>query len=139
MDKLEQEIWKTQYIQPMFEKYKEIPTDLKYMFIEKDYIRMFGGKREAESRMRYMYDDTETFIFAFQNALCEFTPRVKKNLLKKYFESLALDEHYKLQGMGFFFEFFPNLSGEWLRDKEFFTKFVTEREMNKVYVKLILK
>lgn len=128
-----------EFVKTMFEKYKEIPTDLKYAFIEKDYRSMFGGKREAEQRMRYMYDDTETFIFAFENALCEFTPRVRKNILKKYFESLALDEHYKLQEMGFFFEFFPQLSGEWLRDKEEFIKFITKREINKRYVKLILE
>jgi hypothetical protein len=135
MDKLEQELWKTQYV----EKYKEIPTDLKYAFIEKDYRNIFGGKKEAESRMRYLYDDSETFIFTFDNALAEFTSRVRKGILKKYLETVALDEYYKLQDMGFFFEFFPNLSGEWLRDKEFFTKFVTEREMNKEYVKLILE
>lgn len=128
-----------EFVKTMFDKYKEIPTDLKYAFVEKDYTKMFGGKREAELRMRYLYDDSETFIFAFDNALAEFTPRVKKNLLKKYFENLTLDEYCKLQDMGFFFEFFPNLSGEWLRDKEFFTTFVTEREMNKEYVKLILE
>ena len=35
MNKLEQEIWKTNYIEPMFKKYECVPNKLKYMFIEK--------------------------------------------------------------------------------------------------------
>ena len=136
MDKLEQEIWKTKYIEPMFEKYKEIPTDLKYLFIEKDYSQMFGGKREAEDRMRYLYHDSETFIFVFENALCEFTKTVRKNLLKKYWESLALDEWLKIKGSGSYFKHF---SGKWLQDKEYFCNFVAERENNKEYVKQVLR
>jgi hypothetical protein len=123
----------------MFERYKEVPTDLKYKFIEKDYTKMFGGKREAESRMRHMYDDSETFIFAFENALCEFSKRVKKNLLKKYFDDLAWWEYGKLHETGMFFEFFGNLSGDYLRDKEFFSNFIAERENKKEYVNLILE
>jgi hypothetical protein len=141
MDKLQQEIIKNvrdPFVTSMFERYKEIPTDLKYKFIEKDYTKMFG-KAEGLNRMRHMYDDSETFIFAFENALCEFSKRIKKNLLKKYFEDLALDEYYGLQDKGFFFEFFPNLSGNYLRDKEFFLNFIAERENKKGYVKLILE
>ena len=37
-----------------------------------------------------------------------------------------------------FFEFFPNLSGNWLQDKKYFNNFVAEREGKKEYVKLIL-
>lgn len=126
------------FVTQMFEKYKDIPTDLKYMFIEKDYSKMFG-KLEGLNQMRYMYDDSETFIFAFENALAEFGKVVRKNLLKKYFEKIILDEYFKLLKSGMFWEFFPNLSGEYLRDKEFFTTFITERENNKEYVKLILQ
>ena len=106
MKKLEQQIWKTNYVEPLFKKYESVPTKLKYMFIEKDYHKMFGSKREAQDRMRYMYDDSETFIFAFQNALCEFSVRVRNNLMKKYWEDLALDEYYKLYNSGIFWEFF---------------------------------
>ena len=139
--KTEQErlIWKYEYIDPMFKKYECIPTKLKYIFIEKDYAKMFGGKREAESRMKYMYDDSETFIFAFQNALCEFGKKVKKKLLNKYWEDLALYEHTRLQKMGFFWEFFPHLSGEYFKDKEFFIDFICEREAKKDYYNLILE
>lgn len=126
------------FVTQMFEKYKDIPTDLKYMFIEKDYTKMFG-KVEGLNQMRYMYDDSETFIFAFENALAEFGKVARKNLLKKYFEKITLDEHFKLLKSGMFFEFFPNLSGEYLRDKDFFTIFITKRENNKEYVKLILQ
>lgn len=45
------------FVTQMFEKYKDIPTDLKYMFIEKDYTKMFG-KVEGLNQMRYMYDDS---------------------------------------------------------------------------------
>jgi hypothetical protein len=126
------------FVTLMFERYKEVPTDLKYKFIEKDYTQMFG-KAEGLSQMRYMYDDSEIFIFAFENALCEFSKRVKKNILKKYFEELALDEYYELLKSGMFWEFFPNLSGEYTRDKEFFINFVAERENKKEYIKLILE
>lgn len=89
--------------------------------------------------MRYMYDDSEIFIFAFENALCEFGKVARKNLLKKYFEDLTYKEYFYLLKSGMFWEFFPNLSGEYLRDKEFFTTFITERESKKEYVKLILQ
>lgn len=125
------------FVTQMFEKYKDIPTDLKYMFIEKDYVKMFG-KVEGLNQMRYMYDDSETFIFAFENALAEFGKVARKNLLKKYFEKITLEEYYALLKSGMFWEFFPNLLGEYLRDKDFFTTFITEREMDKEWVKLIL-
>lgn len=137
MNKLEQEIWKTNYIEPMFKKYESVPTKLKYMFIKKDYVSMYG-RQMANDQMRYMYSDSDDFIFAFENALYEFSLRVKINLLKKYWEELALDEWYKLQEVGMFFEFFPNLSGNWLQDKKYFNNFVAEREGKKEYVKLIL-
>ena len=126
------------FITQMFQKYECVPNKLKYLFIEKDYTRMFGSKREAELRMRYMYDNTETFIFAFENALCEFSLAVRRNLLKKYWEELALDEHYGLMKSGMFYKFFPNLSGNYLQDKEFFLNFIAERETEKEYVKLIM-
>lgn len=126
------------FVTQMFEKYKDVPTDLKYMFIEKDYAKMFG-KAEGLNQMRYMYDDSETFIFAFENAIAEFGKVARKNLLKKYFEKTILDEYYSLVKSGMFWEFFPNLSGEYLRDKELFTTFITERENSKEYIKLILQ
>lgn len=133
----DKEIWQEDYIQPMFDKYESIPTKLKYIFIEKDYVSMYG-KQMANDQMRYMYSDSDDFIFGFENALYSFSKTVKKNLLNKYFEELALDEHYKLKESGMFYEFFPNLTGLWLQDKEKFINFVTEREINKEYVKLIL-
>ena len=54
MNKLEQQIWKTNYVEPLFEKYESVPTKLKYMFIEKDYTKMFG-KRMANDQMKYIY------------------------------------------------------------------------------------
>lgn len=135
MDIIERQIWKTNYVQPMFEKYKEIPTKLKYMFIEKEYRKMFGGIREANSRMAHMYDDSETFIFAFESALCEFGKVARKNLLNKYFEELAWSDYIKLAESG---SYFKHYSGKWLQDKEFFINFVAEREDKKEYVKLIL-
>lgn len=113
----DKQIWKEDYLDPMFKKYESIPTKLKYMFIEKDYTKMCGSKREAQDRMRYMYDDTETFIFAFENALREFSKTVKKNLLKKYWEELGFYEHCELLKPGMFWKFFPNLSGKWLQDE----------------------
>lgn len=130
--------YKDPFVTQMFEKYKDIPTDLKYMFIEKDYTKMFG-KAEGLNQMRYMYDDSEAFIFAFENALAEFGKVARKNLLKKYFEKITLDEYFKILKSGMFWELFPNLSGEYLQDKDFFTTFITERENNKEYVKLILQ
>lgn len=131
-------LMETIQLQNLFQKYECVPNKLKYMFIEKDYKDMFGSKREVESRMRYMYDNIETFIFAFENALCEFSLAVRRNILKKYWEKLSLDEHYGLMKSGMFWEFFPNLSGKWLQDKEFFLNFIAERETKKEYVKLIM-
>ena len=136
LNKLEQQIWKTNYVEPLFKKYESVPTKLKYMFIEKDYTKMFG-KRMANDQMRYMYDDSETFIFAFQNALCEFSVRVRNNLMKKYWEELSLDEYYGLIKSGMFWEFFPNLSGDYLQDKTVFLNFIAERENKKEYFTLI--
>ena len=107
-----------------------------YYSIEKDYIKMFG-KRMANDQMKYMYDDSETFIFAFRNALCEFSVRVRNSLMKKYWEELSLYEYYGLIKSGMFWEFFPNLSGDYLQDKEFFINFIAERENKKEYFTLI--
>ena len=135
--KIEQQLWKDKYVEPLFKKYELIPTKLKYIFIKKDYIKMFG-KGFAQDQIRYMYDDSETFIFAFENALYEFSSRVRKNILKKYFEEIALDEHYKLHKSGMFYEFFPNLTGKWLEDKDYFISFIAERENKKEYINLIV-
>lgn len=132
----DKEIWQEDYVQPMFKKYKLVPTKLKYMFIEKDYVSMYG-RQMANDQMRYMYSDSDDFIFGFENALYAFSKTVKKNLLKKYFQELVLDEHYKLIESDMFWEFFPNLSGVWLQDKEFFINFVAERESKKEYIDLI--
>ena len=132
----DKEIWQEDYVQPMFKMYELVPTKLKYMFIEKDYVSMYG-RQMANDQMRYMYSDSDDFIFAFEGALYSFSKTVKKNLLKKYFEELALDEHYKLIESGMFWEVFPNLSGKWLQDRGFFINFVTERESKKEYTDLI--
>ncbi len=136
MGKLEQQIWKEQYVQPMFKKYECVPTELKYKFIEKDYAKMFGGKREAESRMKYMYDDSETFIFAFENALYEFGKVSRKNLITKYWEYLAWIYYVKLAQSGSYFKYY---SGVWKNDKQWFIDKIAEKENKKEYVKLILE
>lgn len=127
------EIWQEDYVQPMFKKYESIPTKLKYIFIEKDFINMFG-KQMANAQISYMYDNSADFIFAFEGALYSLSKTVKKNLLKKYFEELALDDYIKLADSGSYFKYF---SGKWLQDKEYFINFVTERESKKEYVDLI--
>lgn len=121
----------------LFNKYECIPTNLKYMFIEKDFNNMFG-KKFTQNKMRYLYDDSEEFIFSFDNALVEFTPTIRKNILKKYFQELSLDEHFGLYKSGMFYEFFPNLTGVWEKDKKYFVKFITDRELKKEYVNFIL-
>lgn len=133
----DKEIWQEEYVKPMFKKYESIPTKLKYLFIEKDYTSMFG-KSLANDQMRYLYPEHEKFIFSFENALASFSKTIKNNLLKKYFQELSQHEYYELKNSGIFYEFFPNLTGKWLQDKEYFINFVTERESNKEYVKLIL-
>lgn len=132
----DKEIWQEDYVQPMFKKYESIPTKLKYLFIEKDYVSMYR-RQMANDQMRYMYSDSDDFIFAFENALYAFSKTVKKNLLKKYFEELSWYEHNDLIESGMFWEFFPNLSGKWLQDKEYFINFVAERESKKDYIDLI--
>ena len=134
--KTDRQIWKEDYIDPMFKKYESVPTKLKYMFIEKDSIKMSGGKRKAQDRMKYMYDDTEAFIFAFENALEDFSKITRKNLIKKYWEDLALDDYIKLADSGSYFKYF---SGNWKQDKEYFINVISERENKKEYVKLILE
>jgi hypothetical protein len=134
----EQIIWKRDYVQPLFDKYVEIPTKLKYMIIEKDYTKMFS-KSFAQDQMRYMYDDSETFIFALDNALSMLSKAVRKNILKKYFESVALDEYWKVKESGMFWEFFPKLSGVWYEDKDSFINFIAERENKKEYIKLVIE
>ena len=132
-------IWKRDYIDPMFEKYKDIPTKLKYMFIEKDYINMYG-KQMANDQMRYMYNDTENFIFAFENSLYSFNKTIKKNILKKYLEDLALNEYGKLHdSKSLTVKGFPKLIGSWKIDKDYFSNFVFSKEKNKQYVKQILE
>lgn len=132
------EKYKDPYVTKLFLDYQDVPTEYKYMIIDKDYRQMFGGKREAEDRMKYMYSDTETFIISFDNAVVEFSKTVKKNLFKKYCEDLARSEYYELLKSGMFFKFFPNLSGNYLQDEKEFTKFVTEREISKGWLDKIL-
>lgn len=138
MDILEKEIWKTQYVQPLFDKYKEVPTKLKYLFIMKDHIQMLG-KSLAQYQVNLMDDNSDSFIFAFDNSLAGLSKTVKKNLLKKYFEDLAFDEYPKLLKSVIFWEFFPNLTGIWQKDKEYFINFVAERENKKEYIKIVLE
>ena len=78
------DVYYTKHIEPLFEKYKDIPTEYKYLLIEKDYTKMFG-KRYAQEKLRYMYEDSEDFIIAFRNAVAEFSFTVKKNLFIKNF------------------------------------------------------
>jgi hypothetical protein len=106
-------IWKRDYLDPMFEKYEEIPTKLKYMFIEKGYIRMYG-KQMTNDQMFYMYSDTEDFIFASENSLASFTKTVKRNTLKKYFEELAWNMYCKIGNI-----YHKYYSGIWKQDKDF--------------------
>ena len=61
----------------------------------------------------------------------------KEITTKLTWEDLALDEYYKLYNSGMFWEFFPNLSGIYLQDKEFFLNFIAERENKKEYFTLI--
>ena len=126
-------IWKTNYLDPMFEKYKFIPTKLKYMFIEKDYITMYG-KQMTNDQIRYMYDDTENFIFAFENSLDSFSKTIKKNILKKYWEELAWDMYLKVDKT-----YNKYYSGFWKQDKDFFIKFCAEKEKDEQYIKQILE
>ena len=69
MNKLEQQIWKTNYVEPLFEKYESVPTKLKYMFIEKDYTKMFG-KRMANDQMKYIYMMIQKLLFLPFRMLC---------------------------------------------------------------------
>lgn len=126
MDKLEQEIWKTNYVQPLFDKYETVPTNIKYALIEKDYIKMFG-KKEAREQMKYMYDDTEAFIFAFDRANCELSDRIKVNILRKEFNWNAYKEYAGNENKS-------NLSEEY---KDFERNF-QKKEFKKDWVKLIL-
>lgn len=129
--------YKDPYVTKLFLDYKDIPTDYKYMLIEKDYILMFG-KPFALEKIAHLYAEDEYFIISFDNAVAEFSKTVKKNLFKKYCEELARSEYYELLRSGMFFEFFPNLSGNYLQDEKEFTKFVTERETNKGWLDKIL-
>lgn len=132
----EKEIWQEDYVQPMFKMYEIVPTKLKYMFIEKDYVKMLS-KELATYHLNMMTPECDDFIFGFENALYSLSKTVKKNLLKKYFEELSWYEHNELLKPGMFWEIFPNLSGVWLQDKEYFINFVTERESKKDYIDLI--
>lgn len=131
---LERERWDNEVIKPMFKKYESVPTELKYMLIEKDYINMYG-KSMANDQMRYMYDYTDNFIFSFENALASFSKTVRKNLLNKYFEELAFKDWRKILESG---SYNINFSKNWKKDKEHFIKVVAEKEDKKEYVKLIL-
>lgn len=126
-------IWERDYLYPMFEKYKAIPTKLKYMFIEKDYINMYG-KQMANDQMQYMYDDTEDFIFAFENSLDSFSKTIKKNIIKKYWEELAWDMYLKVGKT-----YDKYYSGFWKQDKDFFIAFCGEKEKGEQYIKQILE
>lgn len=130
-------IWKRDYVQPLFDKYKDIPTEIKYAFIEKDYTNMYGRKF-TQDKMRYMYDDSEDFIFAFDSSL-GLGKTIKKNVLKKEWSWMTFLEYEQLFKSGIFWEFFPQFFGEWVKDKDEFLKFFISREEQKEYVKLILE
>lgn len=126
------------YVKELFEKYKDIPTKVKYAFIFEDYKEMYGGKREAESRMSHLYDDSKTFIYDFDNALCEFGKVKSKNILKKAWEDMAYWEYIKLVENGWDIKKYPYFTGNWRNDSEQFISDFISREEKKEYVKLIL-
>lgn len=75
--------YKDLFVTQMLQKYESVPVKLKYIFIEKHYIKIFG-KNLASHHVNMLTDECEDFIFAFENALDEFSKTVKKNLLKKF-------------------------------------------------------
>jgi len=129
--------WEEDYIELLFEKYKSVPNDLKYNIIRKDYKNMYGT-RGAEDFMRYMYDTTDSFIISFDNAISYLSKTVIKNIIKKYWADLALNEHCGLVSSGMFYGFFPQLTGIWQKDKDLFFNFIAEREKNKEYYNILL-
>lgn len=135
---IEKTHWKENYVQPMFEKFKTVPREIKYALIEKDYSNMMGGKTRAQYEMKYLYDDSETFIFAFDNALAALSKTVKKNVILKELDWTIYKEYESLLKSGFMWEFHPNMSGEWKRDKEEFTKLYLDREIVKEWMKIVL-
>jgi hypothetical protein len=46
-------------------------------------------------------------------------------------EEIIKSEYEQLKASGMFWEFFPELSGEWERDQSPYTKFYQERERRK--------
>ena len=44
------EKYKDPYVTKLFLDYQDVPTEYKYMIIDKDYRQMFGGKRETDER-----------------------------------------------------------------------------------------
>ena len=132
-------IWQEQYLNPMIERFKDIPQAICYALIKKDYSRMFGGKKEAEERMNYMYYNEETFLFALDNAIAELSKRVKKTLVEKTVQNEVLPmEYIKLKESGMMRKLFPNFSGLWGKDREQFLEFWWERENKKGWLNKIL-
>jgi hypothetical protein len=129
--------YKDPFVTKLFLDYKDIPTDYKYLLIEKDYISMFG-KGFALEKIAHLYAEDEDFIISFDNAVAEFSKTVKKNLFKKYCKSLAWNEYFELLKSGMFFEFFPNLSGDYKKDEEEFYNFIFLRENYKGWLDGIL-
>lgn len=127
------------YVKELVDKYKDIPTKVKYAFIFEDYKQIFGGKREAESRMAYLYEESDTFIYDFDNALAWLSKRRAKNTMKRAWGDMAYWKYIKLVENGWDVKKYPYFTGSWRNDSEQFISDFISREEKKEYVKLILE
>lgn len=96
MTEQEEEYWDRVYVQPLFDKYKEVPTEYKYMLIEKDLNEQLG-KSLAKYHVKGLHEESEHFIYSFDNAVAELSKTKKKNLYAKYCSKngLAIDSKCK--------------------------------------------
>lgn len=120
-----------QYIKELKNLYENLPKEIINALIEADYKRMYGSRaHEFISRSNQDYYDL------FEDAVYGLGKIKKRNILNKELKWIAFKEHEKLLTSGLFFEFFPNLQGDWIKDKEDFTNFVIKRDSK--YFPLIL-
>lgn len=118
----------------LVDRYKEVPSKIKYALILKDLTRMYG-KEFAENQIRHMYEDSETFIFSFENALAELSKTVKKNVINKTVENdIAICHYIRLEESGRLKELYPNSTGIWKDDKAEIIKSYWEQHGNWIYL-----
>lgn len=111
------------------------PEQIKMAFIEQDFKNMYG----AREHQRFINSEWHLGIdWLFESAVYALGKTKKRNIIRNQWANMALVEYKELLKSGMFYEFFPQMSGEWEKDKMQFVEFIIDRETKKEWIESVL-